>query len=342
MTLGGEIVIAVGGSKFESVAPLVPLTAAAMTMVPLMRTIQMSATYNNRRRMFIGSVIFVAIAYVGLCIALLSYTDIGIYAPPVAMLIAFTLPSAAMFLRTQLGGTPIQFPYAAMMQATVVAVAIAVAYHFAHPADKWLQLPAIAALMFLWLCLLFLLRIIPEHHWSPIKHMVLSAFGRRSVVGFKKRAGLRSLSPDERDALRVAVVDRMPPEALVPPESSEGESPLGALVHPESEGARLVGLLRRAAKKGGIPMSGESEYDAGTSLFLFSDQPVAVRLRKMRQLLASGENAHELRTLEDLRNELARASDAVWELRKQKPGAAGAVGNLARLGAGVTARGTSR
>jgi O-antigen/teichoic acid export membrane protein len=341
MTLGGEILIQVGGSKFESVAPLVPLTAAAMTMVPLMRTIQMSATYNNRRRMFIGSVIFVAIAYVGLCVALLSFTDIGIYAPPVAMLIAFTLPSAAMFLRTQLGGTPIQFPYIAMVQATTVAVAIAVAYHFAHPADKWLQLPAIAAVMLLWLGLLFVLRIIPKHHWSPIQHMVLSAFGRRSVVGFKKRAGLRSLSSDERDALRAAVVDRMPPDALVPPESTEGEGVLGALTHPESEGARLVGLLRRAAKEGGIEMSLESEYDAGISLFLFSDQPVAVRLRKMRQVLASGESAHELRTLEDLRNELAKDGDAVWELRKSRGVAAGAVRGLGRLGTGVATR-TSR
>jgi hypothetical protein len=310
-------------------------------MVPLMRTIQMSATYSNRRRMFIGSVIFVAIAYVGLCVGLLSYTNIGIYAPPVAMIAAFMIPSTAMFLRTQFGETPINFPYIPMMQATLVAVAIAVSYHFAHPADKWVQLPAIAAIMLLWLCLLFVLRIIPKHHWSPIKHMVLAATGRRSVVAFKKRAGLRSLSSDERDALRVAVVDRMPPEALVPPDSTDGEDPLGALIHPESEGARLVRLLRRAAGNGGISLSAESEYDAGISLFLFSDQPVAVRLRKMRQLLASGENAHELRTLEELRNELAKTDDAVWELRKSRGGAAGAVRNLGRLGAGVAARGTT-
>jgi O-antigen/teichoic acid export membrane protein len=342
MTLGGEILIAVGGSKFESVAPLVPLTAAAMTMTPLMRTIQMSATYDNRRRMFIGSVIFVAIAYVGLTVGLLSYTNIGIYAPPAAMLAAFVIPSTVMFLRTQLGQTPIKFPYVPMVQATVVAVAIAVAYHFAHPADKWLQLPTIAAIMLAWLALLFLLRIIPERHWSPIKHMLLSATGRRSVVAFKKRAGLRSLSSDERDALRTAVVDRMSPESLVPSDSTDGESPLGALVHPEAEGARLVRLLRRAGEKGGVQLSKESEYDAGISLFLFSDQPVAVRLRKMRQLLASGENAHELRTLEDLRNELAQAGAEVWELRKSRGGARGAVRGLGRLGAGFATRGASR
>ncbi len=341
MTLGGEILIQVGGSKFESVAPLVPLTAASMTMVPLMRTIQMSATYSNRRRMFIGSVIFVAFAYVGLCIGLLSETDVGIYAPPIAMIAAFMIPSAVMFLRTQLGETPIKFPYVPMAQATLVAVAIAVSYHFAHPADKWVQLPAIAAIMLLWLALLFVLRIIPEHHWSPIKHMVLAATGRRSIVAFKKRAGLRSLSADEREALRVAVVDRMPPEELVAGDAG-GEDPLGALVQPDADGARLVRLLRRAARKGGVQMSRRSEFDAGISLFLFSDEPVAVRLRKMRQLLAAGEHAHELRTLEELRNELAKADSDVWKLRKRPRGAAGAVRGLGRLGASVTARGSSQ
>src|SRR5204863_8790899 len=47
MTLGGEILITVGGSKFASVAPVVPLTAASMTMVPMMRRSQHSATYRN-------------------------------------------------------------------------------------------------------------------------------------------------------------------------------------------------------------------------------------------------------------------------------------------------------
>ena len=342
MTLGGEILITVGGSKFASVAPLVPLTAASMTMVPMMRTIQMSATYSNRRTMFIGSVIFVAVTYVGLCILLLSQTNIGIYVPPIAMIVAFMIPSTTMFLRTQFGETPIKFPYLPMAQATVVAVSIALAYHFAHPADKWLQLPAIAAIMLAWLALLFVLRIIPKHHWNPIKHMVLAGMGRRSVVAFKKRAGLRALSVDERDALRTAIVDRMPPDALIPPhQSDDGEDPLGALVAQDSEGARLVGLLRRAARKGGIPMSKESEYDAGLSLFLFSNQPVAVRLRKMRQLLASGEHAHELRTLEELRNELATADDAVWELRKAPRGVARAVQGLGRVRAGLAARGSS-
>jgi len=315
MVLGGEILIAVGGPKFESVAPLVPLTAAAMSMPAMFRTIVMTGTFKKRRRIFIGSAIFVAIAYIGLCVALLSFTGWGIYAPPAAMIIAFMIPSLAMLALTQFGKTPIKLPYVALAQATVVAVALAVAYHFAHPANQWLQLPAIAAVMLVWLGLLFLLRVIPKHHWGPIGHILRTALGRRSALQFKKRAGLRSLDSDERDALRAAVVDRLPDESLVPA-GIDGEAAGDSA--DDSEGARLVRLLRRVGREGEVPIAEGHELDAGISLYLFSDQPVAVRLRKMRQLLAAGVDAHELRTLDDLRSDLARAGDAVWDLRAGK------------------------
>jgi len=313
MVLGGEILIAVGGAKFESVAPLVPLTAAAMSMPAMFRTIAMSGTYKKRRRMFIGSAIFVGFAYVGLCVGLLSVTSWGIYAPPAAMIAAFMIPSLAMLALTQFGDTPIKLPYVALAQATLVAVALAVAYHFAHPANQWVQLPTIAAVMLLWLGLLFLLRIVPQHHWDPIRHILRTAVGRRSVLQFQKRAGLRSLDADERDALRAAVTHRLPDESLVPAAADGGDSG-NEMTDPDSEGARLVQLLRRAGSEGGVPIATESEYDAGISLYLFSDQPVAVRLRKMRQLLATGVDPHELRTLDDLRNDLAKARDSLWDI----------------------------
>ena len=53
---------------------------------------------------------------------LLSQTEIGIYAAPISMLVAFAIPCTYMFLRSQLGAEPIEFPYLAMLQATLVAV----------------------------------------------------------------------------------------------------------------------------------------------------------------------------------------------------------------------------
>src|SRR3954454_23308727 len=250
MVLGGEILIAVGGPKFESVAPLVPLTAAAMTMPSLFRTIAMSSTYNNRRKIFVGSAIFVGIAYLAFAVGFLSLTDWGIYAPPAAMISAFMLPSCAMFLLGQFGEKPIAFPYIPMLQATMVAVGLAVGYHFAHPAGELIQLPFIAAVMILWFCLLFVLRIIPKHHREPIGHIVRSALHRGSVLQFKERAGLRSLDPQERIALRAAVTDRLPDDSLVPSSGGDGADGggdgLATMIAPDAEGARLVQLLRRA------------------------------------------------------------------------------------------------
>jgi O-antigen/teichoic acid export membrane protein len=322
MVLGGEILIVVGGSKFESVAPLVPLTAAAMTMPSLFRTIAMSATYNNRRRIFVSSAIFVGIAYVGLAVAFLSFTNWGIYAPPAAMICAFMLPSSLMFLLSQTGEKPIRFPYILMLEATLVAAALAVGYHFAHPHGELIQLPFIAAVMILWFCLLFVLRIIPIHHWSPLKHIVMSALGRHSALSLNRRAGLRSISGEGRTQLRTAVTERLPDETLVPAyiddAADEDVHAPSWMVHPDSEGAHLVGLMRKVGRKGGIPLDRSSEVDAGISLFLFSEKPVAVRLRRMRQLLATGVDAHDLRTLEDLRNDLARTKDSTWNLEPSK------------------------
>jgi hypothetical protein len=241
-----------------------------------------------------------------------------------------------MLALTQFGDTPIKLPYIALAQATLVAVALAVAYHFAHPANQWVQLPAIAAVMLVWLGLLFLLRIVPKHHWDPIRHILRTAVGRGSVLQFQKRAGLRSLDADERDALRAAVTNRLPDESLVPAAGDGGDSG-SEMTDPDAEGARLVRLLRRAGSVGGVPIATESEYDAGISLYLFSDQPVAVRLRKMRQLLATGVDPHELRTLDDLRNDLAKARASLWDIGAGSGGGEGGDGKRRDGGEGVGA-----
>ena len=318
MVLMGEILIQIGGPRFESAAPLIPLTAAAMSMPALYRTVNSVVTYPNKLRTFVVLTICAALVYVGLVILLLSQTEIGIYAAPISMLLAFAIPTTFMFLRTQLGSKPVEFPYLAMLQATLVASGLAVAYHFARPDGEWVQLPAIALVMAIWIASLFLLRIIPTYHWRPIRHIARSAI-RGSALRFDLRTGLGSLEPGDRGALRAAVVDRLPAQALVPSAGERADAGAGERVagsgadsDGSSEGARLVRLLRQAGSRGGVPVSESSELDAGISLFLFSDWPVAVRLAKMRELLSSGVSAHDLRTLEDLRDDLARAPANAW------------------------------
>src|SRR2546423_1160908 len=329
MVLGGEILIQIGGHKFASAAPLIPLTAAAMSMPALYRTVGSMASYPNKRRNFILSTVFVAVAYVCFMLLLLSGTGLGIYVAPISMLVAFLIPSTVLFLRSQLGDRPIDFPYLAMLLATAIAVVISVGFHFLHPASEWGKLGVIAVLMLVWFAALFLLRVIPRYHWQPIRHIALSAIRRGSALRFDPEAGLRSLEADDRKALRTAGRDRRPPPLpLAGGDGTDGEADAGdgartATGEKErdgdavaaSEGARLVRLLRHTGMHGGVPLADRSELDGGISLYLFSDQPVAVRLKKMRQLLSEGVDAHELRTLEDLRNDLAKASQKTWDLK---------------------------
>jgi O-antigen/teichoic acid export membrane protein len=333
MVLGGEIVIQIGGGQFASAAPLIPLTAAAMSMPALYRSVSQYASYPNKRRNFVIATVLVAISYIGFMLLLLSGTDLGIYAAPIAMLAAFLIPMTVMLLRSQLGRRPIELPYLPMALATVVAAAIAVGFHLLHPSGEWEKLPVIAALMLVWLAALFLLRIIPRYHWDPIRHITTSALRRRSALKFDPQAGVGSLKPRDRQALRTAVVDRLPAEVLAPASGDDlgadgGAEPSGGAegAEPElgrlgdTEGARLVSLLRDVGRSGGIAIDERSELDGDISLYLFSDEPVAVRLRKMRQLLASGADAHELRVLEGLRDDLVKVSPQTWGMRRGRGG----------------------
>ena len=116
MVLGGEILIQIGGPQFESAAPIIPLTAAAMSMPALYRTRQQhGASIRTSGATSSSATILAAVLYVGFMLLLLSHTGLGIYTAPIAMMVAFLLPSTAMFLRSQLGDKPIDFPYLAML-----------------------------------------------------------------------------------------------------------------------------------------------------------------------------------------------------------------------------------
>jgi O-antigen/teichoic acid export membrane protein len=339
MVLGGEILIQIGGHRFESAAPLIPLTAGAMSMPALYRSVAQYVSYPNKRRTFIVATVLVAISYIGFMLLLLSGTDLGIYSAPIAMLVAFLIPMTLMFARAQRGPKAVDFPYLGMSLATLVAAAIAVGFHFLHPAGEWEKLPVIAALMLVWLASLFVLRIIPRYHWHPIRHVTSSALRRSSALKFDPEAALGSLPGRDRRALRAAVIDRLPVATLAPSaadgggadggaDGGEHEGELGMLAG--TEGARLVRLLRQAGRSGGLALEGSSELDGDISLYLFSDQPVAVRLRKMRQLLASGADAHELRMLEGLRDDLAKAPPGTWGVRRRGSGRRARAGSLRR------------
>jgi O-antigen/teichoic acid export membrane protein len=334
MLLGGELLIHIAGNKFQSAAPIIPLTAAAMTMPALFRSIGQMSSYPKKRVTFVSSCCFIAAAYIAFLVFLAP--RIGIYGAPLALIIAFMIPITFMFLRSQLGQKPMDFPYIAILKAGVIAAAIATGFHLLHPRNHVLQLICIVVLMCVWFALLPLLRIVPEAHWRPILHIFRSFF-RGAAMRFDTEPGLAALNPADREALRAAVIDRLPAQTLVPLAAGggngggdgagdgdgavdgDGEGP----VHDQDdvcEGARLVRLLRQIGDQGGVPIAERNDLDAGISLYLFADEPVAVRLAKMRSLIFQGVDAHELRTLEDVRDGLAKAPASAWGIKRGRNG----------------------
>ena len=98
---------------------------------------------------------------------------------------------------------------------------------------------------------------------------------------------LSTLKAPERRALRTAVVDRLPPASLThsdddgSPAAVDGDGADGADEEigqlGDTEGARLVRLLRGTGRAGGIEIDEASDLDGDISLYLFSDQPVAIQ-----------------------------------------------------------------
>src|SRR5436190_18722463 len=211
MVLGGDLLIRVAGPKYQAAAPLIPLTAAMMTMPALFRTVNGQSFFPHKRAWFIGCVIFAAVSFVGWMFLLVP--RIGIAGTPIASILCFGLPSMFLFTKNQRGKGKIQFRYGAILGAAAIATAVSVFFHYVHPSNHWLQLIEIAALLVLFVYSLFITGIVPRIHRRALLQ-VAKGFVSRSPAGFDRRKGLEALKPENREKLRHAVVDRIPVDVI--------------------------------------------------------------------------------------------------------------------------------
>ncbi len=226
MVMGGNLLINQANSKFEAARPLIPLTAAALTMPALLRTVNGQTAFPHKRGIFIACAIWAAVSFVGLMSILVP--AFGIIGTPISMLGAFGSSVIFLWIKGQRGRQPLDFHYKPMIAALLLAAAIAEFNRYVHPANKWLQLAEVALLMGLWIFLLFALRIIPEYHRAPIWHIIRSTLARRPH-GFDRDAGLRALRPKQLDLLHDAVVNRIPTDEFGGDEVRLNSSPQGRL-----------------------------------------------------------------------------------------------------------------
>jgi O-antigen/teichoic acid export membrane protein len=307
MVLTADLVIELAPADYADAAPLIPLSAAALMMPPLYRTVNTTVAWPGKTRLaFIVGTVSGALAFIGL--TLLIGPELGIYAPPVALLAALGTAVLITFVRGQRSERRIDFPYGQVATALGVAAVIGLGYQVLTPLGTWADLALTGLGMALYVGMLFALRVIPEHHLPALAQMA-----RASVHGrpdrFNPRRGLRSLEPDQREALHAAVRTRIPDAELLAEEDGRGGE---ATAPVRSQGEELVRALRRAGVGGGVQVSDSSEHDAEIARFLFADEPIAVRQATMRRLLAAGEQPGDLRALEDLVARLAKLPPRVW------------------------------
>jgi O-antigen/teichoic acid export membrane protein len=315
MVLGGTLILHQANSNFQQAAPLIPITAAAMTMPALFRTINGQTYFPHKRGWFIGSVVFAAVSYVGWMWLLLGVLNVGIIGAPIAAVLAFAVSCVFLFVKGQRGPSPVDFPYRALGQAFLMGAVVAVFFKYVHFTNKWIQLAEVAALMILWITALFVTRVIPKEHRKPLFHILRTTF-RRKPHGFDREEGLGVLGDRQRELLQDAIVNKIP-LGVFSGELEDGNGRkngggdgLGPAAQVEPE--RLVKILRKAGKGGGIPVGQTTEHDAKIAKFLFADVPTAASNATMRSLVSAGANSNDLRALEDLVEYLEKSPSRVW------------------------------
>lgn len=300
MVLAGGILLEIAPPQFAHAAPLIPLAAAGMVGPSLLRTVNQQLTWPGKTRtVFILTVVGSALATVALTVVLAP--RIGIYAAPVAMIAALYGPALAFFIRCQRSERRVGYPYSEVGIAALVAAGLGGGFNLLP--ELPLALDALLAALFLvaYVALLFALRVVPEYHWPALVHMARSVVAGRADR-FDPRQGIGSLKPAERAELRAAVTERIDPALLAGPGADSEAS------------QRLVKLLRRAGRRGGMSVRGPRDYDERAASFLFADAPTAVRNATMRELIDAGAKSGDLRALEDLVEHLAKLPDSAWRV----------------------------
>jgi O-antigen/teichoic acid export membrane protein len=304
MILLGEVIVEIAPPEYADAAALIPFSAAALVMPALYRTVNQNVMLPNNRPIFVAGCLGAMAVFVGL--TLLLAPEIGTYAAPIAMLIGFGLPSGYMFVRSQRGKRPIDFPYRAVLIALVLSTLISAAFFALPEVDVVIAIAIAIAFLALFLVALILLRVIPKNHWQPLAHMARSAIRGSTVSGFNPRAGIRSIPEAQRKPLRRAIKKGIPEKRL---RGGKGEE--------------LVGTLRLLGTEAGVSgVAKPSKRDEEISLYLFERAPTAVRNASMRRLLADGAASDELRSLEDLVLHLRRVPNDAWlgAKKNQQPG----------------------
>jgi O-antigen/teichoic acid export membrane protein len=318
--LAAEVLAHLAPSGYGDAAPLVPLIAVAMMGPSVMRSISQAVSIRHKRITFILGAVAAALIFVGTALALIP--ELGLEGAPIAILIGFSVPSLYMLARSQLGREPIELAYGKLAGATLIAAALAGAYHLLDPQSGYLQLGLAVVLFAGYLALLPAIGIVPRQHWAALTQIARAQFGR-ARGRFDPARALSGLDQAERAALRIAIVKGRPVDQVPERLERRGLAGNGAAGVGADGGAIVVAALRRAAAEGGTPIvegkkaarrwGSPEQRDANIAAYLFPQGTVAQRDAEMRRLTAEGVRSDELMALESVLEGLASAPRAAWK-----------------------------
>ena len=300
ITVLADPVVSMAPPAYADAAPLIPLMAAAMVSPTAFRMLNKSARYRRKRRTFIFMAVAAGILFVIGCLTLIPW--LGLEGAPVAMMLAFAFPAAYIYRLSQWGKEPIAMPYRSLALAAALAAACALGYYAIDPSEVILQLLLGVAAMLAWAGLVVLTGAIPSYHRRSLIHLARTAIGR-TAAPFDSELALRALDPGDREALRLAIVERRPLEEV------------GDLLETDGAPERVARALRRAADRGGAFAGSDTEHDAAIAEYLFSTEAVATRDHTAKRLIRDeGVSPGDLRELETVIESLEGAPQDAWRV----------------------------
>ncbi len=307
ITLFSDPLVSVAPPSYANAAPLIPLLSAAMVAPTAFRMLNKSANYRRKRQRFIKCAVAALIFFVIGCVTLIPW--LGLAGAPLSMILAFALPAVWVFYLSQWGREPIAIPYRSLATAIVLGIGCSVAYYELDPAGVPLELVVGTVLFIVWIALCLVTGVVPSYHRRPLIHMAMHAIGR-GTAKFEPEFALSELSAEDRELLRIAVVERRPLAEI-----GAGAGNGGA--------EQVARALRRAAEAGGAFASGDHDNDAEIAKYLFSTQTVASRDLNAKHLIQDhGVSPGDLRELEAVVDDLQDLPEDAWLVSDATPAAA--------------------
>lgn len=316
-TVMATLMVRIAPPSYANAAPLIPLVAGGLVAPTVYRMINKSVKYADKRVPFIIGAVCAMLAFIGF--SLLLIPEWGVKGTPIAMMIAFAIPTVFVFFKSQRGRSPIVLPWRPMLVSCGTAVVVAVAHSMLDPGGLVLEFLSGIVAVAVWAVLCVSLGGIPAAHRGALLGMLKGL--RDQGHGFEPSLALEALRPRERKSLKRAIVRHLPPEEAAVPvlnmlSNGEGD---GQVVDREPN-AVLVHLLRRAAEEGGalgIPNGygndDDEPRDTRIGHFLFSQEPLAARDQLGKKLINDGvADPFDLHTLEAVLDSLGRAGEDAW------------------------------